>query len=85
MAESSGNGLRNTIVGGLITVTMAFIGAWIQVNNRIAVLEVQMDAYSKVQQKSETDLDKIMEKISDIQVKVTRLNTEFEIEHQNQR
>ena len=75
------NGLRNTLVGGLITISIAFVGGWIQVNNRIAVLEVQMDTYVKLQQKNEADLDKMMEKISDIQTKVTRLNAEFEIEH----
>lgn len=75
------NGLRNTLVGGLITIAMAFVGGWIQVNNRIAVLEVQMDTYVKNQQKNESDLDKIMDKITDIQAKVTRLDAELEIEH----
>lgn len=75
------SGLRNTIVGALITIVITFVGAWIQVNNRIAVLEVQMDAYVKAQQKSEADMDKMLDKLSDIQSKVTRLNTEFEMVH----
>lgn len=77
------NGLRNTLIGGLITVVLTFVGAWIQVNNRISVLEVQMDTYVKAQQKTDTDMDKMMDKLTDIQNKVTRLNTEFEIEHGN--
>ncbi len=77
------NGLRNTLIGGLITVVLTFVGAWIQVNNRISVLEVQMDTYVKAQQKTESDMDKMMDKLTDIQNKVTRLNTEFEIEHGN--
>ena len=75
------SGLRNTIVGALVTIVITFVGAWIQVNNRIAVLEVQMDAYVKAQQKSEADMDKMLDKLSDIQSKVTRLNTEFEMVH----
>ena len=64
------NGLRNTLTGGLITVVLTF-------------LEVQMDTYVKAQQKTDTDMDKMMDKLTDIQNKVTRLNTEFEIEHGN--
>jgi prefoldin subunit 5 len=78
------NGLRNTLIGGLITVVLTFVGAWIQVNNRISVLEVQMDTYVKAQQKTDADMDKVMDKLTDIQNKVTRLNTEFEIEHGKQ-
>lgn len=77
------NGLRNTIVGALITIVVTFVGAWIQVNNRIAVLEVQMDTYVKIQQKNEADMDKMLDKLNDIQSKVTKLNTEFEMVHKN--
>lgn len=77
------NGLRNTIVGALITIVVTFVGAWIQVNNRIAVLEVQMDTYVKTQQKNEADMDKMLDKLNDIQSKVTKLNTEFEMVHKN--
>lgn len=77
------SGLRNTIVGALITIVITFVGAWIQVNNRIAVLEVQMDTYVKAQQKSDADMDKMLDKLSDIQSKVTKLNTEFEMVHKN--
>lgn len=75
--------LRNTIVGALITIVITFVGAWIQVNNRIAVLEVQMDTYVKAQQKNDADMDKMLDKLSDIQSKVTKLNTEFEMIHNN--
>jgi len=75
------SGLRNTIVGALITIVITFVGAWIQVNNRIAVLEVQMDTYIKAQQKSEADMDKVLDKLSDVQSKVTRLSTKFEMVH----
>jgi len=77
------SGLRNTIVGALITIVITFVGAWIQVNNRIAVLEVQMDTYVKAQQKNDADMDKMLDKLSDIQSKVTKLNTEFEMVHKN--
>ncbi len=74
--------LRNTFIGALITVAIAFLGAWIQINNRIAVLEVQMDGYVKAQVKADQEKDKIMEKLIDIQNKVTKLDAQFEFEYQ---
>ena len=75
--------LRNTFIGALFTVAITFLGAWIQLNNRIAVLEVQVDNYVKAQTKNDADMEKMMEKIIDIQNKVTKLDAQFEIEHNN--
>ena len=36
------NSLRNAFIGAIVTIAVAFIGAWIQLNSRIAVLEVQV-------------------------------------------
>ena len=75
--------LRNKFIGALFTVAITFLGAWIQINNRIAVLEVQVDNYVKAQTKNDADMEKMMEKIIDIQNKVTKLDAQFEIEHKN--
>lgn len=34
--------LRNTLIGAFITVLVAFVGAWIQLNSHISILEVQV-------------------------------------------
>ena len=47
------------------------------------MLEVQVDNYVKAQTKNDADMDKMMEKIIDIQNKVTKLDAQFEIEHKN--
>jgi hypothetical protein len=73
--------LRNTFIGALFTVAIAFLGAWIQINNRIAVLEVQVDNYVKAQTKNDADMEKMMEKIIDIQNKVTKLDAQFQVVH----
>ncbi len=75
--------LRNTFIGALVTVAIAFLGAWVQINSRIAVLEVQMDGYVKAQSKSDEETAKMMEKLIDIQNKVTKLDAQFQIEHIN--
>ena len=78
------NGLRNTLIGAMITIAITFVGGWIQVNNRISVLEVQMDNYVRIQQQNDEDMSKMLDKINDIQVKVTKLNVEFALIHKNE-
>lgn len=77
--------LRNTFIGALFTVAIAFLGAWIQINNRIAVLEVQVDNYVKAQTKNDADMEKMMEKIIDIQNKVTKLDAQFQVVHNTEK
>lgn len=36
-------GIRNTLLGVLGTVVVAFVGAWVQLNSRISILEVQVN------------------------------------------
>ena len=53
-------------------------GAWVQINSRISVLEVQVqndhDLFVTNQQKAEKDMCLLIDKINDIQLKVTRLS-----------
>lgn len=72
------------MIGAIITIVISFVGAWIQVNNRISVLEVQMDNYMHVQQQNEEATIKMLEKVNDIQMKVTKLNVEFELIHRRE-
>jgi uncharacterized membrane protein YqgA involved in biofilm formation len=70
--------LRNTLIMILATVIIAFIGAWIQINSRISILEVQVQndhqAFSDQQAKSDKSMKELMDKVNDIQLKVTQLN-----------
>ena len=69
--------LRNILITTLATVIIAFIGAWIQINSRISILEVQVNddhsLFSANQDKSEKDMKELMDKVNDIQIKVTQL------------
>jgi Tfp pilus assembly protein PilO len=71
-------GIRNTILSILATALIVITGAWVQINSRISVLEVQVqnDHYLFVtnQQKAEKDMCLLIDKINDIQLKVTRLS-----------
>lgn len=71
-------GIRNTILSMLATALIVIAGAWVQINSRISVLEVQVqndhDMFVTNQQKAEKDMCLLIDKINDIQLKVTRLS-----------
>ena len=70
--------LRNILITIVATVIIAFISAWIQINSRISILEVQVQndhqAFSDNQNKSDKTMKELMNKINDIQIKVTQLS-----------
>lgn len=84
MGAGDGNGswLKNAIVGALVTIMVAFLGAWIQINSRIAVLEVQVrndrNLFMDNSHRSESDMKELKDRITDIQVKVTELSVKQE-------
>lgn len=67
--------LRNTLIGAFITVLVAFIGAWIQLNSRISILEVQVQNDHNLFMDNGHDMKELKDKITDIQIKVTELGT----------
>lgn len=71
-------GIRNTLLGILGTVVVAFVGAWVQLNSRISILEVQVNndhlLYNENNRKAQDDMKDIKEKLDEINVKVTHLN-----------
>ena len=71
-------GIRNTALTILATIIISFVGAWIQINSRISVLEVQVQndhgMFIVNQEKASKDMQVLMNKINDIQIKVTQLS-----------
>lgn len=67
------NSTRNVFIGALITVAMAVIGSWVQLNARIAVLEVQVQANRDMMTKYDSDMSIIKNSLNDINVKLARL------------
>ena len=65
-------------MGVLGTVIIAFVGAWVQLNSRISILEVQVNndhlLYNENNRKGQEDLKEIKAKLDEINVKVTHLN-----------
>lgn len=65
--------LRNTFIGILATIIITFVGAWIQLNSRISVLEIQVDNFQRVQQENDKSIKELKDILVDIQIKVTHL------------
>ena len=69
--------LRNTLLSVIVTIVLVFIGAWIQLNSRISVLEVQVKSDHELFQsnidKSNKDMEDVKSMLSDIKVTVIHL------------
>ena len=61
----------------VIAVAVGAFSGWVQVNSRISVLEVQVqndkELYQKNSEKADRQMGELINKVSDIQVKVTEL------------
>jgi hypothetical protein len=71
-------GIRNTLIGIIGSVVMVFVGAWVQLNARISVLEVQVNndhqLFTDNTNRTQDDMKEIKDKLEEINVKVTHLN-----------
>lgn len=65
--------LRNTFVASVITIIIAFVGAWIQLNSRIAVLEVQVSNDHASILKTNQDIELMKDMLHDIKIGVQHL------------
>lgn len=80
------NSIKNTLIGVFLTVAIAFFGAWVQINSRISMLEVQVNddhiMFQRQTDKYETNMKELMNKINDIQNKVTELGAKQEVKNE---
>ena len=71
-------GIRNTLIGIIGSVVLVFVGAWVQLNARISVLEVQANndhqLFTNNTNRMQDDMKEIKDKLEEINVKVTHLN-----------
>lgn len=68
---------KNMLYGALSVILAGFVAGWIQINSRISVVEVQVkndhDLFVSRQKEASSDMKELMQKVNDIQIKVTRL------------
>ena len=66
--------VRNILIGAFVTTLGAFIGAWIQLNSRIAILEVKVSNDHAQILKTDQDIEQMKEMLYQIQAGVQHLN-----------
>jgi hypothetical protein len=68
---------KNILYSAFGVIIAGFVGGWIQINSRISVVEVQVkndhDLFVSRQKEASSDMKELIQKVNDIQIKVTRL------------
>ncbi|WP_333615548.1 MerR family transcriptional regulator [Bacteroides pyogenes] len=65
---------RNALLGFIGSTIIAFVGAWVQLNSRISILEVQVNNDHQLFLDAQDDMKEIKDMLGEINVKVTHLN-----------
>ena len=64
---------RNTMVGIMATVIMALFAAWINLNKRIDVLEIQVQNDHQLLVQWNEDMEEMRSNVSDIRARIIQL------------
>ena len=67
-------GVRNAILGAIGTIIVAVAGSWVQLNQRISIIEVQVDNDHQLFMNNQEDMKEIKEMLGEINLKVSHIN-----------
>ena len=67
-------GIRNAIIGVIGSIIVAVAGSWVQLNQRISILEVQVMNDHQLFVGSQEDMKEIKSMLGEINIKVSHLN-----------
>lgn len=67
-------GTRNAMIGVIGSIIIAVAGSWVQLNQRISILEVQVTNDHQLFLDSQGDMKEIKDMLGEINVKVSHLN-----------
>ena len=67
------NSTRNTMVGVMATIVMALFAAWINLNKRIDVLEIQVQNDHQLLVRWNEDMEEMGSNINDIRSRIIQL------------
>ena len=68
------NGIRNAMIGVIGSIIVAVAGSWVQLNQRISILEVQVMNDHQLFVGSQEDMKEIKSMLGEINIKVSHLN-----------
>ena len=67
-------GIRNAMIGVIGSIIVAVAGSWVQLNQRISILEVQVMNDHQLFVDSQEDMKEIKSMLGEINIKVSHLN-----------
>lgn len=67
-------GIRNAMIGVIGSIIVAVAGSWVQLNQRISILEVQVMNDHQLFIGSQEDMKEIKSMLGEINIKVSHLN-----------
>lgn len=67
-------GIRNAMIGVIGSIIVAVAGSWVQLNQRISILEVQVMNDHQLFVGSQEDMKEIKSMLGEINIKVSHLN-----------
>lgn len=67
-------GIRNAMIGVIVSIIVAVAGSWVQLNQRISILEVQVMNDHQLFVGSQEDMKEIKSMLGEINIKVSHLN-----------
>lgn len=67
-------GIRNAMIGVIGSIIVAVTGSWVQLNQRISILEVQVMNDHQLFVGSQEDMKEIKSMLGEINIKVSHLN-----------
>lgn len=67
-------GIRNAMIGVIGSIIIAVAGSWVQLNQRISILEVQVTNDHQLFIGSQEDMKEIKSMLGEINIKVSHLN-----------
>ena len=79
MNVSNNKGWIIGLISTIVTTLIIFIGGWVQVNNRIAVLETKVNYQQQGYNDSSTKLDRIAISVNDIKENLVEMRGEMKL------
>jgi hypothetical protein len=70
---------KTTLIGIVCTIVIAFAGAWVQINSRISVLEVQVQNDRAVFNQNTQKMDEIMNSVNEIKENIVEMRGEMKL------
>jgi len=72
--ENNNKGWVVAMASVIVTIILAFVGGWVQINNRISVLEVEVKYQKQNYNQTSTKLDDLIQNVNEIKVNIIQMN-----------